>query len=325
MDYKDYYATLGVARGASADEIRKAYRKQARRYHPDVNKESGAEAKFKAAAEAYEVLSDPEKRSRYDALGAGWKAGQDFRPPPPGAGGGFEGGAFHFGGAGGGGFRPEDMGGFSDFFSSLFGGGFAQEGGAGGAAMRGQDHEAELEITIEEARHGVRKSVALQSAEVDAHGRVQRRTRNYEVHVPAGTTEGARIRMAGQGGAGEEGGALGDLYLRIRLAPHPRFRVQGHDLETDLPVTPWEAALGAKVAVGTGDGDALVTLPAGTSSGQRIRLRGQGLPRRGGGVAGDLYAVVRIEAPRTLSGRERELFEELARISAFRPRGEARR
>ena len=322
MDYKDYYATLGVARAASADEIRKAYRKLARRYHPDVNKDSGAEAKFKLIAEAYEVLSDPEKRSRYDALGADWKAGQDFRPPP-GADGGFDQGAFHQA-AGGGGFRPEDLGGFSDFFSTLFGGGFARGGGPGAGGLRGQDHEAELAITIEEARHGVRKSVSLQSAEVDAQGRVQRRTRSYEVQVPAGTTEGARIRMAGQGGAGAGGGAGGDLYLRIRLAPHERFRVQGHDLETDLPVTPWEAALGARVAVGTIDGDAMVTLPAGTSSGQRIRLRGQGLPRRGG-VAGDLYAVVRIETPRGISGRERELFEELARISAFRPRGEARR
>jgi len=216
------------------------------------------------------------------------------------------------------------MGGFSDFFSSLFGGGFARGGGFGGAGMRGQDHEAELTITLEEARHGARKSVALQSADVNESGRVQRRTRNYEVQIPAGTTEGARIRMAGQGGAGEAGGPVGDLYLRIHLAPHARFRVQGHDLETDLPVTPWEAALGARVAVGTVDGDAMVTLPAGTSSGQRIRLRGQGLPRRGG-VAGDLYAVVRIETPRGISGRERELFEELARISAFRPRGEARR
>ena len=216
------------------------------------------------------------------------------------------------------------MGGFSDFFSSLFGGDFEQSGGPGGAGLRGQDHEAELAITIEEAWHGVRKSVVLQSAEVDAHGRVQRRTRSYEVQVPAGTIEGARIRMLGQGGAVDAGRPAGDLYLRIHLAPHARFRVQGHDLETDLPVTPWEAALGSRVAVGTIEGHALVTLPAGTSSGQRIRLRGQGLPGRGGEVAGDLYAVVRVESPHTLSKRERELFEELSRISAFRPRGEER-
>ncbi len=315
--FKDYYETLGVPRTASAEEIRKAYRKLARKYHPDVNKNVGAEARFKEIAEAYEVLGDPEKRKKYDALGSGWQAGESFHPPP-----GWERVHFDFGGrsAGGTSFRMEGLGGFSDFFESLFGGGLhgmADERETEWA--RGQDQEAELTITLEEAFRGVRKKVSLQTEQVGERGRLRRVMRSYDVTIPPGATEGARIRLAGQGLAGP-GGMRGDLYLRIRLAPHPVFRAHGHDLEADLPVTPWEAALGARVPVDTLAGKAHVTVAPGTQSGARLRLRGAGLPKRTHGEAGDLHLVVRIMVPTALSVRERQLFEELARRSTFNPR-----
>jgi curved DNA-binding protein len=300
---QDYYEALGVPRDASVDDIRRAYRNLARRLHPDVNKEPGAEDRFKAISEAYEVLRDPEKRARYDALGANWRAG----PQAPGGGSaenGFDRGA---------GFRDVRVdfgsGGFDDIFDDLFGGrtGRAGRGGFEGFSFRGGDQEAELELTLEEAAAGGRRRLSLGDA------------REFEVEIPPGARDGQRIRLSGQGSPGAGRGESGDLFLRVRLKPHPRFRVQGRDLSVDLAVSPWEAALGADVSVPTLDGSARVKVPAGSSSGRRLRLRGQGLPG-GGGSAGDLYAVVMIHVPKKLTRRERELFEKLASTSKFDPR-----
>jgi curved DNA-binding protein len=300
---QDYYEALGVPRDASADDIRRAYRNLARRLHPDVNKEPGAEDRFKAISEAYEVLRDPEKRARYDSLGANWRAG----PQPPG------GGSAENGFDPGSGFRDVRVdfgsGGFGDIFEDLFGGrtGRAGRGGFEGFSFRGGDQEAELELTLEEAAAGGRRRLSL------ADGR------ELEVEIPPGVRDGQRIRLAGQGSPGAGEGESGDLFLRVRLKPHRRFRVQGRDLYVDLAVSPWEAALGADISVPTLDGSARVKVPAGSSSGRRLRLRGQGLPG-GGGSAGDLYAVVMIHVPKKLTRRERELFEQLASTSKFDPR-----
>ena len=305
--YQDYYEALGVSRDASQDEIRQAYRRLARRYHPDVNKEPGAEDRFKEISEAYEVLRDPEKRERYDRLGANWRAGQDvsaaggfderFDP-----GNGFGGVSFDFG-----------EGEFSDFFDGLFSrrrGGRAGRaaGGFDSFSMRGGDAEAVLELSLEEAAKGGKRRLSL------ADGR------SLEVDIPRGVRDGQRIRLAGQGSSGMGGGPAGDLYLRIRLKPHPRFRVDGRDLYVDIAVSPWEAALGAEVPVPTLEGDARVKVPPGSSSGRRLRLRGQGLPGSAGAQAGDLYAVVMIQVPKKLTKRERDLFEKLASASKFDPR-----
>jgi curved DNA-binding protein len=329
--YHDYYETLGVPRDASEDEIRRAYRTLARRYHPDVNKEPGAEDRFKEVSEAYEVLRDREKRDLYDRLGPNWRAGQDVSGAEGfgGFGGGGPGGFGGFGGrpgAGGPG-GPEvrfDFGGggaggadFSDFFEQLFrgragsgmGGGRAGagRGGVDGFAMRGGDHEAELELTLEEAAAGGRRRLSFGDG------------REYDVEIPPGVRDGQRIRLRGQGGAGPGGGPSGDLFLRVRLKPHPRFRVDGRDLTVDLPVAPWEAALGATVPVPTLTGTARVKVPAGSSCGRRLRLRGAGMPGPRGGH-GDLHAVVKVAVPKQLGDRERELFEQLRDASAFDPR-----
>jgi curved DNA-binding protein len=331
VKFKDYYEILGVPRTASAEDIKKAYRKLARKYHPDINKAAGAEAKFKEIGEANEVLSDPEKRTRYDQLGPNWQAGQDFRPPP-----GYENMHYEFrgappgGGRGGRGFNPRDMGEFSDFFESLFGQQFG--GGRPGARSAmwepeeetayagGNDQEVAISITLEEASHGATKSIRLQSSEPDAHGRMQSQTKTYQVKIPAGITEGSRIRLAGQGASARGSGPAGDLYLKVQIAPHSTFRVNGHDLEVDLPLAPWEAALGAKVNIPTLEGPAALTIAAGTESGQRLRLRGKGMKQGKGLEPGDLLVAIKIVVPKKLSSRERELFEELAKTSSFKPR-----
>jgi curved DNA-binding protein len=300
VGYHDYYETLGVPRDASQDDIRAAHRRLARQYHPDVNKEPGAEDRFKEISEAYEVLRDPEKRERYDRLGANWRAGQDvsdasgFEGFRRGGGGGFEDIRFDFFGGGG----ADD---FSDFFEGLFG----RRRGAGSAA-RGADQEAVLELSLEEAARGGRRRLSLDG-------------RDLEVEIPPGVRDGQRIRLAGEGARGRGGGPTGDLFLRVRIRPDKRFRVEGRDVYTDLPVTPWEAALGATVDVRTLLGTAQVKVPPGSSSGRRLRLRGEGL---GGG---DLYAVVQIHVPKRLSPQERELFERLAEVSDFNPRRSRRR
>ncbi|MEU0782588.1 J domain-containing protein [Streptomyces sp. NPDC006173] len=313
---RDFYEVLGVSRTAGQDEIQQAYRKLARRYHPDVNKDPGAEERFKDLNEAYSVLSDPQSRARYDRFG------EDFRKVPEdfdervgaGAGGGFR-ARRTAGGAGGPGVRyttgfGDDFGaegiGIEDLFGSMFGAGAAPGG------VPGADQEAELPLTVEEAYRGGRRTVTLAGP--------AGQPRRYEVEVPAGVTEGQRIRLAGEGGRGSGEAPGGDLYLRVRIEPHPRFRLDGRDVRVQLPVAPWEAALGATVPVPTpGGGTAKVTVPAGSSSGRRLRLRGEGMPNPRG-ANGDLYAELRIVVPPTLGERERELFEELAAASSFDPR-----
>ncbi len=297
---QDYYEALGVPRDASLDDIRRAYRNLARRLHPDVSKEPGAEDRFKAISEAYDVLRDPEKRARYDDFGADWKARQ-------------QGGRAENGFDRGSGFRDVRVdfgsGGFGDIFGDIFGGrtGRAGRGGFEGFSFRGGDQEAELQLSLEEAAAGGRRRLSLGDG------------RELEVEIPPGTRDGQRIRLPGQGSPGTGEGESGDLFLRVRLKPHPRFRVEGRDLYVDLAVSPWEAALGADVPVPTLDGRAKVKVPPGSSSGRRLRLRGQGLPG-GGESAGDLYAVVMIHVPKKLSRRQRQLFEQLASTSKFDPR-----
>ncbi|HTQ81038.1 MAG TPA: DnaJ C-terminal domain-containing protein [Thermoanaerobaculia bacterium] len=323
MDFKDYYATLGVKKDASQDDVQKAYRKLARKFHPDVNKDPAAEAKFKDIGEAYEVLKDPDKRKRYDQYGSAWNSARQTGAPPPG----WENFQFDFGGGGPGGFGFEGGGGegFSSFFDMLFGSGAGRRGGGGfggfsgfggGGGMGGGDAEAALPLTLEEAARGGTREIALTDA---ATG--ERKT--LSVRIPPGVRAGQKIRLAGQGQPGR-GGAAGDLFLKIDILPDPRFRVEGADLFTTVPVTPWEAALGSEAEVETLEGAVRVRIPAGSSSGRKIRLRGKGLPQSGRngnkGERGDLIAELRIVVPETLSDRERELFSELAQASEFRAR-----
>ncbi len=307
MEYKDYYQILGVERNADANAIKAAYRKMARKYHPDVSKEKDAEERFKDLQEAHEVLKDPEKRAAYDQLGANWRPGQDFRPPP----------GWHPSGAPHGG---PDLGGFSDFFDSLFGaqgrGGFRSSG----FQAHGEDSEAAISISLEDAAHGAQKNITLEIPALGPDGRMRRQPRNLQVRIPKGVTEGQRLRIAGQGGPGMGGGANGDLYLHIRFLPHPQFRVEGRDLYHDLHITPWEAALGASVEVPTLEGAVRMKIPAGSSSGKKLRLGGKGLPGPGGKVGGDLYAILQIVVPKTLSEKETALFTQLAEVSTFHPR-----
>jgi curved DNA-binding protein len=321
VQYKDYYETLGVPRTASEADIKKSFRKLAREYHPDVAKDKKkAEEKFKEINEAYEVLSDPAKRKKYDELGANWKSGAEFRPPP-----GWESftGRRGFGGsgAGGGGAREYEFEfggtGFSDFFEQLFGsrmrgGGFGQPGGFAEEdfAERGRDIEGDLMVTLEEAMRGSVRSVSVRH---NSH------TDTYQVKIPAGVTEGQRLRVAGRGEAGSGGGAAGDLFLRVRLARHPDFEVEGHDLIYTLELAPWEAVLGASISVPTLSGRVNIKIPPGTQNGQKLRVRGRGLPDRNGGH-GDLIVVAQAEVPRQVSEAERKLWEQLAKESKFNPR-----
>ena len=348
MKFQDYYQTLGLSRTASQEEIQKAYRKLARKYHPDVNKSQEAEEKFKAINEAHEVLKDPEKRSTYDTLGPNWQAGQDFRAPPGwenfGSQAGWPGGGrttFHFrsgpgGSSGPGSFDFSGLGGsgFSDFFDALFGqhldGGPRREpqagsrrtrrgaqktGKSGGLSERGQDHEVDITISLEEAYLGTSKALTLQQEQRNRAGAAK----HYDVKIPPGVTEGERIRLAGQGGAGTGQGDNGDIFLRVHIAPHARFTLQGRDLSVEVPISPWEAALGTKVEIPTLDGRIKLTIPPGTQGEQKFRSRGKGLPQKGG-EPGDLYTIVRITIPKTLTPREKALFEELQHVSSFQPR-----
>lgn len=324
MKYQDYYEVLGVDRSASQEEIQRSYRKLARKFHPDLNKTTGAEEKFKKVGEAYEVLKDPEKRKRYDALGANWKAGEDFRPPP-----GFEGFNFDFSG----GRRAQstaDFGfgeGFSDFFEMLFGGRGSPFGSAGGqhfGEMRagpreGRSQEAELPLSVEELYRGGKKSITLESVQIGADGRGERSTRSYDISIPPGTADGSLIRLAGQGEKGSHGGTAGDLLLRVRVTPHPRFKVSGFDISTEVPITPWEAVLGAKVNVTLPDGEVKLSVQPGSQAGQRLRLKGKGLPQRKD-QRGDFYAELKVSVPKTPTTEERELYEKLSKISTFNPR-----
>jgi curved DNA-binding protein len=299
MKYKDYYKILGVGRTASDDEIKKAYRKLARKYHPDVSKEANAKEKFQEVSEAYETLRDKEKRAAYDSLGSGFRPGQDFRPPPDW----FD----RFGGGG----RAEDLHGvdLGELFESmgLFGRAQRRSGGFGRrGSFPGEDYEVPVRLTLEEAFRGTERSVQLERG-------------SFTARIPPGATDGQRLRLRGKGGAGMNGGPAGDLYLQIALEPHPLYRVSGHDLEIDVPLAPWEAALGAQVEVPTLEGRLEVKVPGGSKSGQKLRLAGKGLPKPGGG-AGDLYAVLNIVVPATLTEREKQLYEELRAASRFNPR-----
>ena len=309
VSYKDYYKLLGVERGTKTEEISKAYKKLARKYHPDLNPgDKQAEEKFKEINEAYEVLKDPEKRKLYDQLGPNWQHGQQFQGEP-----GYENVHFTFNG------KSFDGSGFSDFFETLFGG--AAAGGGRGANFgpdpfggfssrprRGRDVEAELPLSLEEASSGGRRTVTLQ---------MPQGPKTLEVNVPAGIREGAKLRLAGQGDPAP-GGTPGDLFLRVRYLPHPQFKVEGENLHCDVPLAPWEAVLGAKVAVPTLEGQVELNIPAGSSSGRKFRLRGKGL---GSGVnRGDLLARVMIKVPAQLSAEERELWQKLADVSSFKAR-----
>jgi curved DNA-binding protein len=327
---RDFYEVLGVPRTADQSQIQREYRKLARTYHPDVNKDPGAEERFKEVSEAYDVLSDPDTRRRYDAFGP------DFRQVPEGvdpdtwararAGGGGPrtGGGARRGPARTGGGAGEERVYFTsgddvdldDLLSGLFsrGPGGSRGAGRGWGPVPGADQEAELTLSVEEAYRGGRRTITLAGPDGE---------RTFDVTIPAGVTDGQRIRLAGQGGQGEEGAAAGDLYLVVRLAPHPRYRVDGRDITVDLPVAPWEAALGATVAIDTPGGEVKVKVPPGTSSGRRLRLRGRGMPNARG-TAGDLYAEVRIMVPGRPTTEERRLFEELSRVSTFDPRRETR-
>jgi curved DNA-binding protein len=324
VKFQDYYETLGVGRSATAEEIKVAFRKLARLYHPDVakNKVSG-EAKFKEINEAYEVLSDPEKRRRYDELGANWQESANGQAAPAD---GWRGG--ERAGRGAPGFEFHGTG-FSDFFESFFGGGRAgfpsqpdhgqpPEGDIEDFPHQGQDVEADLLVTLEDALHGSRKTVTLRRPAGD--GRSER-TDTYRVRIPPGVRDGQRIRLAGQGEEGLGGGSPGDLYLRVRFARHPDFSVHASDLSCDLDLAPWEAALGVKTTIPTLDGPTSLRVPAGTAAGTQLRLRGLGLTREDK-TRGDLFATVRIQMPDSVSSEEKGLWEQLARVSTFKPRGE---
>lgn len=313
MEFRDYYEIMGVGRDASQDEIKRAYRKLARQYHPDVSKAPDAEARFKELGEAYEVLKDPEKRAAYDQLGQHWKAGQDFKPPP-GWNPGFE---FR-----GGGYTDADAAGFSDFFETLFGRGFgARAGRASGRGFdaRGEDAQARIEIDIDDAYHGATRSVTIDHTEHDPDGRPRRQARTLSVRIPAGVREGQQIRLAGQGHAGMGKGPRGDLYLEVAFKPHPYFHVEGRDVHLDLPVAPWEAALGATIKAPTPGGPVELRIPPGSVAGRRMRLRGRGLP---GEPPGDLYVELRVAVPPADSDAAREAFRALERAAPFNPRAD---
>ena len=315
MEFKDYYETLGLERGASQDEIKKAYRRLARRYHPDVSDAPDAEARFKEIGEAYEVLKDPEKRAAYDQFGQDWKAGQEFRPPP-----GWDAG-FEYSGAGPG------ASGFSDFFETLFGagrmGGFSRgpDGfrsfGDHRAALKGEDHHARVLIALEDAYTGASRTITLRTPGVAENGRVATQARSIRVSIPKGITAGKRIRLAGQGAPGGPGAKPGDLILEVEFEPHPVFTVEDSNVLLTLPIAPWEAALGATIEVPTLGGAVTLKVPAGSQSGQRLRLRGRGLP---GQPAGDQIVTLRIDTPPADSDEKKSFYEQMRELMPFDPR-----
>lgn len=322
MEYRDYYQILGVPRTATAEHIKAAYRRLARRFHPDVSKEQNAEARFKEMQEAYEVLRDPEKRAAYDQLGSDWKSGQPFRPPPD------WGSGFEFGGAGRGrrGARPPGRGGpaghdgpfeaegFSDFFAALFGGASPF---AGAHVRGGRDHHARIDIELEQAYQGTTRTLELKRPELKSDGTLELRTHTVRVSIPPGVADGQLIRLAGQGEAASGGGSPGDLYLETHLLPHRLYQVDGRDLTLTLPIAPWEAALGASVTVPTLGGPVEMQIPAGAQSGQKLRLRGRGLP---GKPAGDQYVQLKVVLPPASSPQAKALYEQMRGTLHFDPR-----
>ena len=307
MKFKDYYEVLGVPRDATQDAIKGAYRKLARKYHPDVSKLADAEARFKELGEAYAVLKDPEKRAAYDQMGSQWKAGQDFQPPPDWNAG------FEFTG------RDSEAGpgmDQSEFFEALFGrrGGSTQRSHA---HMQGQDHHAKIMIDLADAYHGAQRSISLRMPVLDTQGHVTLQERQLDVSIPKGIRSGQHLRLAGQGGPGMGEGKAGDLYLKIAFNPHPQFRIDGRDVYHDLPLAPWEAALGASVTVPTPEGPVQLTIPPNSAPGRQLRLKGRGIP---GKTPGDLYAVLKIVLPQADSESAREAYRTMAKAFDFNPR-----
>lgn len=313
MEFKDYYKIMGVNRDATQDEIKRSYRKLARKYHPDVSKEPDAEARFKEVGEAYEVLKDPEKRAAYDQLGANWKAGQEFRPPPDWD-QGFE---FH-----GGGFTGADAEQFSDFFESLFGRGGLGGGFSGRTAhrefhARGEDTYAKVLIDLEDAYQGATRTLTLKTTELGPDGRPRLREHSLNVRIPKGVRQGQHIRLAKQGGAGFGKGEAGDLYLEVEFRPHPFYQVEGKDVYLTLPVAPWEAAMGASVKAPTPTGPVDLTIPANSSGGRKLRLKGRGIPAK---EPGDLYVVLQVALPRADSAAGQAAYQAFERALNFNPR-----
>ncbi len=308
MDYKDYYKTLGVERKATQDEIKRAYRKLARKYHPDVSKEADAELKFTDLGEAYEVLKDPEKRVAYDQLGSNWNSQQGFRPPPDwGAG-------FESRGAPQGAGNQHD---FSDFFESLFGQARGPGGSGRGFHMQGEDHHAKVFVNLEDSFHGASRSISLQMPDVTPDGHVVSKKRTLKVSIPKGIRQGQQIRLSGQGAKGRGSGKAGDLYLEIEFNPHRYYRVEGADVFLELPVAPWEAALGASVKVPTPSGAIDLKIPANSKAGKKLRLKGRGIPAK---TPGDLYVVLQIVLPPADDEKSRELYKRMQEEINFDPR-----
>ena len=307
MEYKDYYKIMAVDRKATQEEIKRAYRKLARKYHPDVSKETDAEQKFKELGEANEVLKDPDKRAAYDQLGSDWNAQQGFQPPPD-WGTGFE---FHGAPPGGGNERD-----FSDFFESLFGQDRSPHGGRG-FHMQGEDHHAKILIDLEDSFHGASRSISLQMPEVNQDGQIVARTRTLKVSIPKGIRQGQQIRLAGQGATGRGSGKAGDLYLEIEFRPHHHYRVEGADVYLELPLAPWEAALGASVKVSTPAGAIDLKIPPNSQAGKKLRLKGRGIPAK---IPGDLYVSVQIVLPPATDEKTRAIYQRMQEELEFNPR-----
>jgi curved DNA-binding protein len=310
LDFKDYYQILGIDRDASAEDIKKAFRKLARKYHPDVSKEPDADERMKELNEAFAVLSNPEKRAAYDNVGQNYHAGQDFRPPPDWN-AGFEFSEGSFSGA--------DAAQFSEFFSELFGSRMAGGAASGGARhrSRGEDHHAKIMLDLQDTYQGVTRTVTLRTPQSDERGRVSLVERSLDVRIPKGVHEGQLIRLSGQGSAGLNGGPAGDLYLEVHFKPHPRYRTEGKDVYAALPVTPWEAALGSSVKALVPDGTVEVRIPEGSQSGRKLRLKERGIP---GSKPGDLFLVLEVVLPPANNAKARELYETMARELNFDPR-----
>lgn len=310
MEFKDYYKVLEVERGATQEEIKRSYRKLARTFHPDINKDPEAEARFKEVGEAYEVLGDAEKRAAYNQLGKDWKQGQDFRPPPNWDAG------FEFSGAS----SRQEAGDFSDFFDTLFGRMHRTESQGPSRAefhARGEDHHAKIVIDLRDALEGATRQISLRVPEIDQSGHVTVKDRTLTVQIPKGVVEGQNIRLKGQGSPGVGRLPSGDLYLEIRLKPDALYRPAGKDLYLDLPVAPWEAALGASVKMPTPSGSIMVKVPAGSGHGRELRIKGRGIPAA---EPGDLYAVIRIVLPPADSDKARKVYEDMAQQLPFDPR-----
>jgi len=333
MEYKDYYQIMGVKRDATQDEIKRAYRKLARKYHPDVSKEADAEQRFKEVGEANEVLKDPEKRAAYDQLGANFKAGQDFNAPPDwDAGFEFSGGGFTGGYSADGRNRHQfddvDASAYSDFFESLFGQGFQQAGPSsqeyqqqGGFQAAGSDHHAKILIDLEDAMTGATRSISLRVPGVDVSSHLTTKQRVLKINIPKGIKQGQHIRLSGQGNPGMGQGKAGDLYLEIEFNPHSIYRVEGRDVYLDLPVAPWEAALGAKVKAPTPAGAVDLTIKQGSTNGSKMRLKGRGIPASASSNnAGDLYVILQVALPPADSDSEKAAYEKMQQSFSFNPR-----